>query len=515
MNLQTLNYTLFGAAAFLVVLIVFLKVRLSGNFKKAQLTIKEAQKKADKIMSQKLAEANNVIAKKEKVRLKKIAGREDELRRQEATYNKRLSKLDLRLESLDKKEEGLKKLEDKVQEQSKLADEKEAKIDELILAQNDKLSQISGYTKDEALEVLMANLLTTAREKVARKINDIETEVKDNAKEKSAKILAETVQKLAVDYASDSVVNVITLPSDEMKGRVIGREGRNIRTFEKETGVDVIVDDTPGAIVLSCFSAVRREVASHAMQKLIEDGRIHPARIEEVVAKSKDEIERRIANYGKQACIKMNVGTINKNIINLIGRLHYRTSYGQNVLKHSMEVGWISGMIAAELGLNQRLARRAGFLHDIGKAIDFEVEGTHALIGANFAKKNGEKQTIVDAIKAHHEEVEATNVYCPIVQAADAISGARPGARREVLESYVERLDKLEEIANSIDGVKQTYAVQAGRELRVIVDPEKIQEDNCVFMVEDIVSRIESEMQYPGQIKVTVIRENRMSGVAK
>ena len=247
------------------------------------------------------------------------------------------------------------------------------------------------------------------------------------------------------------------------------------------------------------------------MKKLIEDGRIHPARIEEVVKKSKAEIERRIENYGKKACLKIFVGTLSRNIVNLIGRF----LPNQPKCLKSMEVGWISGMIAIELGLNQRLARRAGFLHDIGKAIDCEVDGTHAIIGGNFAKKNGEKQVIVDAIKAHHEEVESSNIYCPIVQAADSISGARPGARREVLESYVERLDKLEEIAGSIDGVKQTFAVQAGRELRVIVNPEKIKEDNCAFLVEDIVGKIEAEMQYPGQIKVTVIRENRMSGIAK
>ncbi len=513
--LQTLNYSFIGAGFLVLALAYFLKVRLSGDYKKAQKTIRDAQRKADSLISQKMKEAESSLAKKEKGRLRKLSSREEELRKQENAYNKRISKLDARLEALDKKEEKIKVLDGNLQEKEKAVEEKSAKVDEIISAQNEKLSQIAGYSKEEALDVLMNNLLEKAREGVARKINDIEQEVKDNAKERSAKILAETVQKLAVDYASDSVVSVINLPSDEMKGRVIGREGRNIRTFEKETGVDVIVDDTPGAIVLSCFSAVRREIASHAMHKLIEDGRIHPARIEEVVRKSTAEIERRIENYGKKACLKMNVGNIPKNIVNLIGRLHYRTSYGQNVLKHSMEAGWIAGMIAAELGLNQRLARRAGFLHDIGKAIDHEVEGTHAIIGANFAKKNGENQVIVDAIRAHHEEVESTNVYCPIVQAADAISGARPGARREVLESYVERLDKLEEIAGSIDGVKQTFAVQAGRELRVIVNPEKIKEDNCAFLVEDIVGKIESEMQYPGQIKVTVIRENRMSGIAK
>ncbi len=513
--LNTLNYTFMGATLLVFALSFFLKVRLSGNYKKAQKTIKDAQKKADNLINQKMREAESSIAKKEKHRLRKLSTREEELRRQENAYNKRISKLDARLETLDKKEENIKSLESNLQEKTKTIEEKTEKVDELVAEQTDKLSQIAGYSKDEALDVLMNNLLEKAREGVARKINDIEQEVKENAKEKSAKILADSVQKLAVDYASDSVVSVITLSSDEMKGRVIGREGRNIRTFEKETGVDVIVDDTPGAIVLSCFSAVRREVASHAMKKLIEDGRIHPARIEEVVKKSKAEIDKRIENYGKKACLKMNVGTIPRNIVNLIGRLHYRTSYGQNVLKHSMEVGWISGMIASELGLNQRLARRAGFLHDIGKAIDYEVEGTHAIIGGNFAKKNGEKQVIVDAIKAHHEEIESTNVYCPIVQAGDSISGARPGARREVLESYVERLDKLEEIASSMDGVKQVFAVQAGRELRVIVNPEKIKEDNCAFLVEDIVGRIEAEMQYPGQIKVTVIRENRMSGIAK
>jgi len=508
-------YTLIALIIFVFLLIVLLRIKLSNNYKKSKLVIKNAQKKAEKLKEQKILEANNHIYRKEKERLRKISSRENELRKQENAYSNRVTRLEQKIDNFDKKENRIENLERKLHDKSIFIEKKEKKVDTIIKEQTQKLSDIAGYSKDQALKKLMDEILQKARDSVARRVGEIEQEIIDTAKERGAKILTESMQKIAVDYATDSVVNVVSLPNDEMKGRIIGREGRNIRTFEKETGVDVIVDDTPGAIVLSCFSAVRREIARHAMENLINDGRIHTARIEQVVKKSKQEIDKRIVNYGQKACTKMNVHSLSKNIINLIGKLHYRTSYGQNVLKHSMEVGWIAGMIAAELGLNQKLAKRAGFLHDIGKAMDYELDGTHAILGGNFARKNGENKIIVDAIMAHHEEVEPTNLYCTIVQISDSISGARPGARREMIESYVERLENLEKIANSIEGVKQTYAIQAGRELRVIVNPQKVKEDRCAFIVDDIIRRIENEMQYPGQIKVTVIRENRNSGVAK
>jgi ribonuclease Y len=300
-----------------------------------------------------------------------------------------------------------------------------------------------------------------------------------------------------------------------MKGRIIGREGRNIRTFEKASGVDLIIDDTPEAVVLSCFDPVRREVARLSLERLIVDGRIHPGRIEDIIEKTRKEMEKHLVELGEKACLELNINNVSPNIIKLIGRLNYRTSYGQNVLQHSKESAWICGIIAAELGLDQALARRAGFLHDIGKALDHEFDGSHAALGGSFARKNGESQIIANAIEAHHEEVPAESVYAPLVQAADAISGARPGARREVLESYMKRLEKLEEIANSLEGVHKCYAIQAGRELRIIVDPTTVDDNKSVFMAGDVAKKIEKEMQYPGQIKVTVIRETRHQEVAK
>jgi ribonuclease Y len=370
-------------------------------------------------------------------------------------------------------------------------------------------------THEEALNKLKAELISSAKKHTAGEIRQMIEQLKLDATTKSAEILATAIQRMAVDYVSESTVSVVSLPSDEMKGRIIGREGRNIRSFEKASGVDLIIDDTPEAVVLSCFDPIRREIARLALEKLISDGRIHPGRIEEVIEKTGKEMDEHLVKVGEKAFLEANVHNISPNIIKILGRLKYRTSYGQNVLQHSIETAWISGIMAAELGLNQEMARRAGLLHDIGKAIDHEFDGSHAVIGANVARKNGECKTVINAIEAHHEDVAQESVYAALVQASDAISGARPGARREMLESYMQRLSKLEEIAGSIEGVNKSYAIQAGRELRIIVEPTNVNDESAAFIAQDIAAKIEKEVQYPGTIKVTVIRETRQIAVAK
>ncbi|HPF08815.1 MAG TPA: ribonuclease Y, partial [Candidatus Cloacimonadota bacterium] len=355
----------------------------------------------------------------------------------------------------------------------------------------------------------------TARQVAANDAKVSIEQIKLDTSKKVSEILSTAIQRMAVDHVSETTVSVVSLPSDEMKGRIIGREGRNIRTFEKASGVDLIIDDTPEAVVLSCFDPVRREIARLSLEKLISDGRIHPGRIEEVIAKTTKEMEENLIKIGEKAVLETNIHNISPNLIKVLGRLHYRTSYGQNVLQHSIEAAWICGILAAEINLDQEVARRAGLLHDIGKAVDHEFDGTHAIIGANLARKNGEGKIIVNAIEAHHEEVEATSVYAALVQASDAISGARPGARREMLETYMQRLAKLEEIANNVDGVNKSYAIQAGRELRIIVEPSMIEENQTPLLATEIAASIEKQVQYPGQIKVTVIRETRQIAMAK
>nr|HPH61509.1 ribonuclease Y [Candidatus Syntrophosphaera sp.] len=387
--------------------------------------------------------------------------------------------------------------------------------DILIGEQRAKLSEIAGLSREEALNVMREELISQARQVAANDAKLTIEQIKLDTSRKAAEILSTAIQRLAVDHVSESTVSVVSLPSDEMKGRIIGREGRNIRTFEKASGVDLIIDDTPEAVVLSCFDPVRREIARLALEKLISDGRIHPGRIEDVIVKTGKEMEETLIKLGEKAVLETNIHNISGNLIKVLGRLHYRTSYGQNVLKHSLEAAWICGILAAELGLDQEIARRAGMLHDIGKAVDQEFDGTHAIIGANLARKNGESKIIVNAIEAHHEEVEATSVYAALVQASDAISGARPGARREMLETYMQRLAKLEDIANSVQGVNKSYAIQAGRELRIIVEPSLVEDAQTSLLATEIAAQIEKEVQYPGQIKVTVIRETRQIAMAK
>ena len=492
-----------------------IKELLKNSEQKADEIIKNAEKESSTIKKTYLLEAKEEWYKTKSKYENEINERKKELRKHEDRYNKRLSNLDKRLDSLDKKEENLINLEKKNREKEKKIANKEKEIDELVKKQEKRLEKIAQMSRKEALEIMENKLKDSARKNAANEVRKIIEKTKNEANKKAANILATAIQRLAVDQGSETTVSVVSLPNDEMKGRIIGREGRNIRAFEKKSGVDLIIDDTPEAVVLSSFDPVRREIARLALEKLILDGRIHPGRIEDVYNKTQKEMEENLVKIGEQTCLEANIHNISSNLVKLLGRLNYRTSYGQNVLQHSMEAAWICGIIAAELGLDQGIARRAGLLHDLGKAVDHEFDGSHAILGANLAKKNGESKLIVNAIAAHHEEKEPESVYAVITQTADAISGARPGARREMLETYMQRLEKLEEIATEVEGVNKSYAIQAGRELRIIVDPNSIDDDKTTYIASDIAKEIEKEMQYPGQIKVTVIRETRQMAVAK
>jgi len=460
-------------------------------------------------------EAKDEWFKQKRVMEDEIKERQKELRVQEKKYNDRLGSLDKRLDSLDKKESNLGEQEKKLKLKDEELSRKNIDLEKVISEQKTKLSEIAGLSREEALQIMREELIQQARQIAANDAKQTIEQIKMDTTKKAAEILSTAIQRMAVDQVSESTVSVVSLPSDEMKGRIIGREGRNIRTFEKASGVDLIIDDTPEAVVLSCFDPVRREIARLSLEKLISDGRIHPGRIEEIISKTSKEMEETLVKIGEKAVLETNIHNISPNLIKILGRLHYRTSYGQNVLKHSIEAAWICGILAAELNLDQEIARRAGLLHDIGKAVDQEFDGTHAIIGANLARKNGESKIIVNAIEAHHEEVEAISVYAALTQASDAISGARPGARREMLETYMQRLAKLEEIANSVEGVNKSYAIQAGRELRIIVEPSMVEDAQTSLLATEIAAQIEKQVQYPGQIKVTVIRETRQIAMAK
>ncbi|NLM90289.1 MAG: ribonuclease Y [Candidatus Cloacimonetes bacterium] len=509
------------AGGFAIALIIYFIKRntafklISQSTKIAEELEKNAKIEAENAKKAALLEAREEWIKQKRLLDEEIKERQKELRLEEKKYNERLSSLDKRLDSLDKKENALAEQERKLKSKEEELLNKKNEFDAIIVEQKNKLAEIAGLSREEAIARLREELISQARQVAANDARLTIEQIKLDANRKAAEILSTAIQRMAVDYVSETTVSVVSLPSDEMKGRIIGREGRNIRTFEKVSGVDLIIDDTPEAVVLSCFDPVRREVARLALEKLIADGRIHPGRIEEVIAKTAKEMEENLVKIGEKAVLETNIHNISPNLIKVLGRLHYRTSYGQNVLEHSIESAWICGILAAELGLDQELARRAGLLHDIGKAIDHEFDGSHAIIGANLARKNGEGKIIVNAIEAHHEEVEAISVYAALTQASDAISGARPGARREMLETYMQRLSKLEEIANSIDGVSKSYAIQAGRELRIIVEPSLIDENQTALLATEIAASIEKQVQYPGQIKVTVIRETRQIAMAK
>ncbi len=474
----------------------------------AKKIVAEAKKNAESKKKEALLEAKDEIHKARQESERELKERRIELSRQEKRIQQKEEHLDKKSESVEAKEELL---ATKIKE---LENEKEL-VNEMRKKQIAMLEKISGYTAEEAKAMLLKDIESDVRHDAAVMIREIEQEAKDNAEKTAKNIITGAIQRCAADHVAESTISVVSLPSDDMKGRIIGREGRNIRTIETLTGVDLIIDDTPEAVILSGFDPIRREVARVALEKLIQDGRIHPARIEETVDKAKKEVDQTIKEQGEQALFETNVHGINPDMVKLLGKLHFRTSYGQNVLKHSTEVAYISGLIAGELGEDVVLAKRAGLLHDIGKSVDHEVEGSHISIGVEIAKKYHENQDVIHAIEAHHGDVEATTIIACIVQAADAISAARPGARRENVETYIKRLEKLEEIANSFSGVDKSFAIQAGREVRIMVKPEQVGDGDMEFVAREIVKKIESDMEYPGQIKVNVIRETRATDFAK
>ena len=470
--------------------------------------IGDAQKRAETIKKETVLEA-----KEEAYRIKNENEKELRERRNELQRNER--RLLQREETLDKKIDGIEQREQQLNQKIKEAENTEASIKELYDKQLKELETISGLSMDEAREILLSSVERDARHDAAIMLRDIEAKTKEEADKRARNIISLAIQRCAADHVAETTVSVVSLPNDEMKGRIIGREGRNIRTLETATGVDLIIDDTPEAVILSGFDPVRREVARIALERLITDGRIHPGRIEEMVDKARREVDTQIREAGEQAIFEVGIHGLHHELIKLIGRLKYRTSYGQNVLKHSIEVAHLAGMMASELGANVALAKRAGLLHDIGKAVDHEVEGPHAQIGADLAKKYRENNQVIHAIQAHHGDVEPSTVEAVLVQAADAISAARPDARRETLENYIKRLEKLEEIANSFEGVDKSFAIQAGREIRILVKPENVNDADTIIMAKEIVKRIETELEYPGQIKVNVIRETRAVEFAK
>ena len=511
-------WIIMGAVALVLAVIGFF-TGSAYRRKSAEATIGSAEEEAKRILNDAIKTAESkkreaLLEAKEEVHAMRQETEKD-LRERRSEVQRQEHRLQQKEESLDRKIENFEAKEEKLALRSKEIDAKIEECDRLKQSQMDLLEKISGFTKDQAKAHLLQLLDEELTHQKAVKIMDYEQQIKDDCDRLAKNIVGHAIQRCAADHSSEMTVSVVALPSDEMKGRIIGREGRNIRALETATGVDLIIDDTPEAITLSSFDPVRREIARVTLEKLILDGRIHPARIEESVQKATDEVEATIKQTGERAMIDAGVPNLHPELIKLIGKLKYRTSYGQSVLNHSLEVCYLSGLLAAEMGADVTLAKRAGLLHDIGKALDHEQEGSHIQLGVEVAKKYRENDTVVNAIHAHHGEVEAKTLIACIVQAADAISAARPGARRENIESYIKRLEKLEEIANSFNGVEGSFAIQAGREIRIIVKPEVVTEDQMVLMSHQIAERIENELEYPGQIKVNVIRESRAVDYAK
>lgn len=475
---------------------------------KAKNLILDAENRSETIRKEYVLEA-----KEEAHKLRSDADREIRERRAEISKSER--RLVQKEESIDRKLENIERKEESItnKEQGIIAKRKE--LDHVVAQQMEELEKISGYSVEEAKEILLANTEKEIRYEASVMIKDIEAKAKEEADKKAKEIITGAIQRCAADYVAESTVSVVPLPNDEMKGRIIGREGRNIRAIETLTGIDLIIDDTPEAVILSGFDPVRREVARLSLEKLIVDGRIHPARIEETVKKSEREVNAIIKEEGEQATFEVGIHNLHPELVKLLGRLKYRTSYGQNVLKHSVEVAHLAGLMAGELGLDVTLAKRAGLLHDIGKAIDHEKEGTHVDLGMEVLKKYKESAAVINGMAAHHGDYEPKSMEAILVAAADALSAARPGARRETLETYIKRLEKLEEIANTTPGVDKSFAIQAGREIRIIAKPDEVTDESIVFLARDISKRIESELEYPGQIKVNVVRETRAVGYAK
>ena len=484
------------------------KEKIANAEEEALRIINDAIKSAESKKREATLEAKEEILRSRKEYAKEEKERRADLQKQERRLQQKEENIDRKTDAIEKKEEAL------AQKHAALDKENE-EIKIIKRSQTEMLERISGFTADEAKKYLIEQVESEVTHETALKIKEIEARAKDEADQYAREIVASAIQRCAADHVAEITVSVVPLPNDEMKGRIIGREGRNIRTIETLTGVDLIIDDTPEAITVSCFEPVRREVARLALEKLIADGRIHPTHIEEMVAKARREVDAVIKSEGERAVLETGVRGLHPELVKLLGRLHYRTSYGQNVLQHSIEVAHLAGMMAAELGADVATAKRAGLLHDIGKAVDHELEGTHVALGVEFLRKYHEREDVIHAVQAHHNDVEPQTVVACLVQAADAISAARPGARRENIENYIKRLEKLEEITGSYPGVETSYAIQAGREVRVMVKPEQVSEDDMVILARELAKRIESELEYPGQIKVHVLRETKVIEYAK
>ena len=511
---------IFGSIAVGVVLGYILREgvsrkRLESSKKLSERIIGESKKEAETIKKESVLQAKENLLKAKAEFDKDTRDRNIELDNLEKKIRFKEENLDKRMELLSQKEANLENREKTIISREALVNKKHSELDGIIDEQKRKLEKIAGISSEEAKKYLIQSMEDEAKHEAAVTIRKIEDETKRTSDKKSREIIAYAIQRYAGDFVAENTVSVVNLPTDEMKGRIIGREGRNIRAIEAATGIDLIIDDTPEAVVLSSFDPVRREVAKISLERLISDGRIHPGRIEDVVSKVSSEVETIIRETGERVSFDVGVHDVHLELINLLGRLKYRTSFSQNVLQHSVEVAHLMGTMAAELGMDIKEAKRAGLLHDIGKAVDREIEGTHASIGADYAKRFGESERIVQAIACHHDDGRTNTLLGVLIQAADTLSASRPGARREMLETYVKRLEELERIANSFSGIDKCYAIQAGREIRILVENEKISDDDAVMLCRDVVKKIESELTYPGQIKVTVIRETRVLDFAK
>ena len=517
MNLWLAIGLIIGAAVIFAVIGVLAGFMIRKNI--AEKEIGNAEQEANRIISEamKTAEAKKkeaVIEGKDEIhRLRNEADKDINDRRKEVQRQER--RIQQKEESLDKKMDQLERKEDNVNKKLKDVDNRLLEVEQVKKSQFEMLERISGYTQEQAKTYLLQKLDDELDHEKATKIMDFEQQLKDESDKRARNIISLAIQRLAADHVAEATVSVVPLPNDEMKGRIIGREGRNIRAIETLTGVDLIIDDTPEAITLSCFEPVRREIARVSLEKLISDGRIHPARIEEMVDKARREVEATIKQAGEHAVIEAGVNGVHPELVKLLGRLRYRTSYGQNVLNHSLEVSYLAGIMASELGMDPATAKRAGLLHDIGKALDHEMEGSHIELGVDVTRKYKESDAVIHAIHAHHGDIEAKTVVACLVQAADAISAARPGARRENLENYIKRLEKLEEVASSFEGVESSYAIQAGREIRIMVKPEVVSDEKMIPLAREICQKIEADLEYPGQIKVNIIREARAVDFAK
>lgn len=481
----------------------------------AQRVLGEARSEADAIRKEAEIKAKETLLQATAEAEKESRERRRELQQTERRLGAREESLEKRAEQLEKREADSTKREQTLSQQERHLKQREEQCTAITEEARQQIERVAGLTREEAKQTLIEQMADAARHDAAKRIRLVEEEARAEADRRAKKIVSIAIERLAGEFVAERTVSAVHLPSDDMKGRIIGREGRNIRAIEAATGVDLIVDDTPETVIVSCHNPIRREIARIALERLISDGRIHPGRVEEVVRKAEQEVEDSVREAGQKAIFEVGIHGVHPELVKLIGMLKYRYSYAQNVLMHSMECAFLAGAMAAELGLNEKQARRAGLLHDIGKALTHEVEGSHAIIGADIARKYGESAKVVNAIAAHHEEVKAETILAPLVDAADALSGARPGARREMLESYVKRLDDLERISNSFKGVEKSFAVQAGREIRIIVEPRSVNDEQVGNLAQEVARKIESEMTYPGQIKVTVIRETRASDYAK